>query len=138
MKKIYLYSLSMWMLFVIVAILNGTFRETVITPNTNELFGHIMSSIIFIFLIFFLTYLFLKSLKTNYSQKELLRVGALWLLLTILFEFLFGHFAMGHPWSKLLADYNILNGRVWSLVLIATFIAPFFCGQYFLKKRSKI
>jgi hypothetical protein len=30
----------------------------------------------------------------------------------------------GHTWSKLLADYNLLAGRVWIFVLIWTAIAP--------------
>jgi hypothetical protein len=51
-------------------------------------------------------------------------VGILWLSLTVAFEFLAGHYAFGHPWPSLLADYNALRGRVWLLVLVATFVAP--------------
>jgi hypothetical protein len=31
------------------------------------------------------------------------------------FEFLVGHYVMGHPWSRLLHDYNILAGRLWGV-----------------------
>jgi hypothetical protein len=37
--------------------------------------------------------------------------------LTVTFEFLFFHFFGGHPWSELLAHYNVANGRVWVLIL---------------------
>jgi hypothetical protein len=47
-----------------------------------------------------------------------------WLVLTVIFEFLFGHFVMGHPWSSLFHDYNLLAGRVWVLVLIWIAAAP--------------
>ena len=59
------------------------------------------------------------------SSGQSLGIGAMWLVLTILFEFVFGHFVMEHSWGKLFADYNILEGRLWSLVLIWTFIGPY-------------
>jgi hypothetical protein len=51
------------------------------------------------------------------------------LLLTIGFEFIFGHFVMGNPWPLLLRDYNILAGRLWVVVLIWITIAPFVLYQ---------
>ncbi len=47
-----------------------------------------------------------------------------WLGLTVAFEFLFGHYAMGHTWSRLLQDYKLLEGRVWVLLLIWVTMAP--------------
>ena len=29
-----------------------------------------------------------------------------------------------HAWNELLADYNLLNGRLWLLVLVTTLVAP--------------
>jgi len=133
MKRIYLYSLAMWFVLVVLAILNGIFRESVISPKTNEQIGHLLSSLIFILVIFLMTYLFLKLQKTTHSPSVMLWIGALWLSLTIVFEFVFGHFIIRHPWSKLLADYNLLQGRVWLFVLLATFLAPYICKKYLLK-----
>ena len=111
--KIYLYALGIWLIFIVAGILNGVFRESFITPKVGEHTGHI--------------------LKINYTKTDLLLIGAFWTMLTILFEFGFGHYVMGHSWSKLFADYNILKGRVWSLVLLTTFIAPLLIG-YILKR----
>lgn len=131
--KIYLYALGMWLIFMIAAILNGLFRNSFITPRVGEHAGHIISTIIFIIIILIGTYIFINSLKMNYSTTHLLLIGVFWLILTILFEFVFGHYIAGHPWSKLLADYNILKGRVWILVLLTTFIAPLLVGSVFKK-----
>ena len=49
----------------------------------------------------------------------------LWLGLTVAFEFLFGHYVVGHPWPRLLYDYNLLAGRVWSLLPIRVAVAPY-------------
>jgi len=32
-------------------------------------------------------------------------------------------------WATLFADYNLLRGRIWILVLVATFIAPWLAGR---------
>jgi len=47
-----------------------------------------------------------------------------WLALTVAFEFLFGHFVMGHSWTTLFQDCNILAGRLWVLVLVWIAAAP--------------
>ena len=44
--------------------------------------------------------------------------------LTIAFEFLGGHYLFGRPWDTLLADYNLSQGRIWIVVLVATAVGP--------------
>ena len=44
--------------------------------------------------------------------------------MTLTFEFVAGHYLFRTAWSTLLADHNLLAGRLWILVLIATTIAP--------------
>ena len=126
--KLLLYALGVWLILVIAAILNGTLRNSFISPRAGEYAGHVISTIIFVCVILVVTYLFLSVIRIDYTVTDLLLVGALWLVMTVLFEFVFGHYVIGHPWAKLLADYNILKGRVWVLVLIATFFAPLLAG----------
>jgi hypothetical protein len=127
--RLFSYAFGMWILLVILAILNGILRESLIKPRVSEQTAHVMSTIILICIFFIAIYLFFSNLKIGYSKMDLLLVGVFWLILTVAFEFLFGHYVMGHPWSKLLADYNILQGRLWPLVLLAVFIAPVLFGS---------
>jgi hypothetical protein len=39
-------------------------------------------------------------------------------------RFGFGHYVEGASWSALLADYNLLDGRLWVFVLIWTLVGP--------------
>jgi hypothetical protein len=57
------------------------------------------------------------------------KLGIAWLTITVLFELAFGHWVAGHPWSRLLADYNILAGRLWVFVLLTTALAPWLMGR---------
>lgn len=127
-SKIFLYAFAIWFVFMAFAILNGTIRNSVYAPVIGKWGGHIVSSIIMIGFIILVTYLFLNNLITGYSTTQLVLVGVLWLSLTVTFEFVFQHYLMGVSWETLLADYNILEGRIWSLVLLTTLIAPYVIG----------
>lgn len=53
-------------------------------------------------------------LLSNYlaiqSAGQAIGIGLMWLAMTVVFEFGFGHFIVGNPWSRLLHDYNVLYG----------------------------
>lgn len=59
-------------------------------------------------------------------------VGTVWVALTVAFEFLAGHYVFGNSWERLLADYNMVRGRLWILVLLANLFAPLWA---FLQKQ---
>jgi len=63
------------------------------------------------------------------NVKTLLGIGFFWVVITIIFEFVFGHYVMGHSWQKLFADYNLINGRLWVLVLLNNIFAPLISGK---------
>ena len=60
------------------------------------------------------------------GRGTLLVIGLLWLGLTLSFELLFGHYVSGLTWEALAAEYDLLEGRLWPLVLSTTLIAPWF------------
>lgn len=127
--KLFLYALGIWFVFVVVAVLNGTFRNLFLEPRIGKYAGHVISTIILISSILLVTFLFLRSLKAKYSRADLLLIGLFWAFLTSMFEFLFGHYVIGNPWEVLFADYNIFKGRLWSLVLVTEFFAPSIFGS---------
>jgi hypothetical protein len=58
------------------------------------------------------------------TAREARSVGALWLALTLAFEFGVGHYGFGKAWPELLADYDLRHGRIWIAVLVVTLLAP--------------
>lgn len=93
--RIFLYALGIWFIFVVAAILNGAFRNSFITPKLGEYAGHVISTVILICVVLVGTYLFINNMKIEYTRTELLLVGTFWLILSVLFEFGFGHFVLG-------------------------------------------
>jgi hypothetical protein len=117
------YTLA-WIPMVFIAIANGAIRELGYGKSMSEPSAHQISSILGV--IFFTVYIWLLSLRWPLeSSRQALAVGVIWVGLTVVFEFLFGHYIAKHPWSRLLYDYNLLTGRLWSLVLITITLAPY-------------
>ena len=114
----------LWFPMVLIAIFNALLRESLYGPYMSELRAHQVSSLTA--MVFFALYVWLVSGRWQIeSGGQALIIGLMWVLMTVSFEFLFGHYVMGHPWSRLLADYNLLAGRTWSLVLLWTLILPY-------------
>ena len=112
-----------WIPGIPIAIVNGLVRTSLYMQFLTELHAHQLSAVSFIVLFGIYVWFVLKWLKLS-SAQEAFQLGLTWLVLTVGFEFLFGHFVMGHPWASLFHDYNLLAGRVWVLVLIWIAAAP--------------
>ncbi len=128
MPSMFLRALIGWLALMVAAVLNGTFRVKVLIPRLGERTGHVISTVALCILIFLLTGSLIQWIGPR-SSSDALRVGGFWLLLTVVFEFGFGHFIAGKPWGELLADYNVTAGRIWFLVLLATSLAPLLTGH---------
>ncbi len=116
------YSLA-WIPMVFIAILNGLFRECVLATKLSELLAHQLSCLTGVLLFFGYTWLLSLQWPIE-SAWQALTIGIVWLLLTVAFEFSFGHFVAHQSWSRLLQDYNILAGRLWVLVLLGVGFLP--------------
>ena len=134
MKTIYIYILW-WFAFPFVAIFNATIRELIYKKPLGDLAAHQISTVTGIVLFGILFYFIFRKWKIE-SVKHAILIGLIWLGLTILFEFGFGHYIMGNSWQKLLHDYNIAEGRVWILFLVWITAAPFVFYKFFLRLKS--
>lgn len=120
-----------WLLLAVIGVINGIIRVMFFEKLLSAQLAHVLSCITDIALLQSVIYFYLRN--REFIAKQLLLMGFFWLGLTVLFEFGFGHYVMGHPWERLLADYNILNGRLWSLVLLSILLGPLLWGAI-LKK----
>ena len=130
MERIYVQALGVWVLLLILAITNAALRNTVYEPIfKSELRAHQISTVTAIILFLTAMYVFFSKTRAPYTGTDLLVIGILWFALTITFEFGFGHYIMGTPWSRLLHDYNLFAGRLWILVLLTILVGPYVIGR---------
>jgi len=123
MVPFYKYVLA-WVPMVFIAITNGIIREAIFGKSLSKLRAHQLSTLTGI--IFFGAYIWGISEVLPFASAGIAWiVGVVWLIMTVAFEFLFGHYVMHHTWAHLFEDYNIFAGRLWSLVLLWVTIAPY-------------
>jgi Na+-transporting NADH:ubiquinone oxidoreductase subunit NqrB len=122
------YAAAVWVGLVVVALLNATVREVVLAPVVGDYAGHVLSTVTLLAALAVVAYVYFGR-YAGHSTRELVVIGLLWTVLTVLFEFGFGHYVMGTAWSVLLADYNLLAGRVWVFVPLAMAVYPYLFGR---------
>jgi len=116
--------LLLWLPMLLIAFANGALREIWLRKHVDELPAHQISTALLVLLFGVYIGIVIRAWPPV-SSAQALAVGLLWLGLTLAFEFLFGHYASGRPWSALLHEYNVLAGRLWVLVPIWVAVAPY-------------
>ncbi len=117
-----------WFLVLVLAVLNGAARETWLIPRFGDPLGRAVSTLSLCVLIVLTAWLTISWIHPG-TRNEALKVGVLWLVLTLAFEFLAGHYLFKKPWGDLLEDYNLLRGRIWIVVLPALLLAPLWTAR---------
>ena len=120
-------TLAIWLVLLVVAIANGGFRQSVLIPRVGTQAGHIISTLMLCAGILIATCAAARWLSPS-TPRDAITIGAAWLALTLAFEFGFGRYR-GKSWGELFADYNVLKGRIWILVLVTTAAAPWLMAR---------
>jgi hypothetical protein len=99
-----------WVPMVLIAIGNAAIREASYRRFMGELRAHQLSTLIAIIL--FGVYIWaLTRVWPIQSSAQALTIGLIWLGLTVVFEFVFGHYVMANSWERLFHDYNLSAWR---------------------------
>jgi hypothetical protein len=112
-----------WLGILVIANVNGALREFLLVPLLGATVAHAISTILLCLLVLILARATIGWMGPR-SAGEAWRVGLLWLALTLAFEFLAGHYLFGNSWERLLSEYNLAAGRIWSIVPLVTLLAP--------------
>jgi hypothetical protein len=112
-----------WLGILVLASGNGAARDLVLAPRLGDPLARAISTIVLCGLILLVTWRSIRWIGPH-SRRDALIVGSLWVVLTLTFEFLAGHYLFGKAWATLLEDYDLSRGRIWILALLTTFAAP--------------
>lgn len=132
MQNFYLKSFFFWFILLLVAFFNAIIRETTYKPFLEPYIGtwaHQISSLTGIILFFIVIFLFLKKLKGNYSKKDLLIIGIMWIILTLIFETIMNYFWRGLSFEQIISTYYFWKGETWIFVLISLLVSPFLANR---------
>ena len=107
----------------VLGIANGVIRETTYKNRVGDLTGDQISAATLIALLALYFWL-LERRWPLATTRVAFAVGAVWIVLTVAFEFLFGHYLDKKSWSELFGNYDIKSGNLWLLVLVWIGVGP--------------
>ncbi len=120
-------AIGSWFLLIPIAILNAGVREKILLPWLG--FWSLPLSGLSLSLLIFLVTLALIPLFSTHRSSDYFWIGGLWLICTLGFEFLFGHYGLGKSWREILTIFDLTQGNLMILVLLSTFFSPHFAAR---------
>ena len=123
-----------WLIILPFMIANGIVRELAIKPFVAPQVAEAISVVIAVVIMLALTRRLLRPISGQ-PTSQLVRASAILVLLTVAFEFLFGHYVDRKSWSELIANYELWNGRLWPIALTTLAFTPFLWGRWSIEEK---
>ncbi|HEX7053390.1 MAG TPA: hypothetical protein VF211_05575 [Burkholderiales bacterium] len=109
---------------VAIAVANGAVREAGLKKRLGEARARQVSTLLLVaFFAIYMAAIF--RIWPLASAAQAVQVGALWLALTLAFELALGRWVSKLSWPEIVAEYNLLAGRLWLLVPLWVALAPY-------------
>ena len=112
-----------WFAIALLAIGNGFFREAVLIPKLGIALALPASGVLLSVIVIVVALLSIRFIGAR-KPSACIQVGSQWVLMTLAFEFIFGHYVAGKSWSTLLRNFDVTTGDLFSMVLLVTLVSP--------------
>ena len=116
-----------WLLIVIAETIHGIVRQRFIAPIIGDLLARQAGVLIGSVIIFAIAYLCIRWIGPRTIGQQL-RVGALWVVLMLGFEFGLG-LVLGYSRERMLSDYDLANGGLMGFGLLFLLFAPMLAAK---------
>jgi len=124
--SIILKTCVVWLAILLLAVVNGGFREAVLLKIMGQQPANLISGLLLGSAIVLMAWWLVPWIGV-WDRETLIYLGLIWLLLTLVFEFSLG-FAQRKTLSEMRQAYRFKNGNTWPLILLITAIAPYGVG----------
>ncbi|NNG12652.1 MAG: hypothetical protein HKM88_05310, partial [Halobacteria archaeon] len=119
MMNLLLRATGIWLVMLLAAILNAALREQLFAPWLGKTAALPLSGITLSALVFGITLVFIPRFG-NLRTSLYFTIGLVWVMLTLAFEFLLGHFLLGQSWRETTQVLNLTQGNLFALVLVVS------------------
>lgn len=115
-------ALAAWLMIVVAESLHGTLRELFIAPVIGNLTARQVGVPIGCAIIFAISWFCIRWIGAR-TLTEQLKVGSVWVVLIVIFEFTLGT-ALGYTRERMLSDYVVSEGGFMGFGLLFMLLAP--------------
>ena len=112
-----------WGVIIGVETIHGILRTLLLAPTVGDFRARQISVFTGSLIILGVTCLFIDWIKAS-GRKQLIAVGLMWALLTIIFEMILGLLILDLPWTRITEDYDLSQGGLLGLGLLFMAAAP--------------
>lgn len=120
---LFLKTSMIWFIIALLAIINGIFREAILVGMIGPNMAMPISGITLSLIILIITYLSFPLFGKHHALTYFF-IGIQWVVMTLLFEFIFGHYVMGKSWPDILEVFHIVRGNFFIIVLAVSLFSP--------------
>lgn len=128
MKNILGKALLVWLGIIFVETIHGVLRAIVLVPIVGDLRARQLGVPIGSLLILIVSILTITWLGTG-KNTQLLCIGVLWVVLTLVFEFVLGYFILGLAIDRLASDYDMSRGGYMLFGLVFLLFSPLIAAK---------
>ena len=117
-----------WLLIMLGAIANGVARQQLLEPVLGAAIALPLSGVLLSLIILLASWLLVPWIGRARAPTWL-AIGIHWVVLTLLFEYLFGHFVAGIPWIEIWRVFDVTTGNLFSLALLSAALSPWLAAR---------
>lgn len=121
-------ALLVWLVIIVAESVHGTLRTLYLAPVIGDLPARRVGVFIGTTIIFVIALAFTRWIGA-WSRRQLLGIGALWVVLTVAFEVGLGRAVLHLDWTRILADYDLSRGGLMGFGLLAMFLIPLLAAR---------
>lgn len=112
-----------WLVVIAAETAHGVLRGLLLVPLVGDLPAQQIGVPVGSLLVLAVAYLFIRWMDAR-TNRQLLGVGLLWVVLTVLFEIGLGRLALGLSWDRIAEDYDPARGGFLAAGLLVMAAAP--------------
>lgn len=118
-----LRAFAVWLAIIAIETAHGVLRTALLAPLVGDLTARQIGVPIGSLLIFAVACLCIQRIAAR-TRLQLLGVGLLWVVLTVLFEVGLERLVLGLPWDRITEDYDLTRGGFLGLGLLFMAVSP--------------
>lgn len=127
-RRTILKGVAVWCCIIAVETLHGIARTALLEPVVGDFRARQIAVFTGSCLILAVATLFIRWIRPA-GAREALRVGLVWLALTLAFEIAFGRYVAHASWSRIGSDYNLVRGGLLPIGLLVLTAAPLIAAR---------
>jgi len=126
--RILFRAVAVWLLIIAAETVHGILRTLLLVPLVGDVPARQIGVPIGSILILAIALLFVRWIGAR-TTLQLLGIGLLWVVLTILFEIGLGRLVLGLPWDRIVEDYDIARGGFLGFGLLFMSASPLLAAR---------